>query len=171
MDRTEVCWCRVSIPSERESAFQVRFSVVERLGLAVSIPSERESAFQVSIKQVPVGADLAVSIPSERESAFQAKPISTPMPMIHCFNSLRAGKCISRINRRIQMFVGMLSFNSLRAGKCISSWDCCSCAVDLRWFQFPPSGKVHFKDEQRSHWTTKHAFQFPPSGKVHFKYT
>ena len=114
----------VSIPSERESAFQGQPSDLTRYLLSVSIPSERESAFQetkiaytaedetgafqfppsgkVHFKLTNPTADpdiriLKFQFPSERESAFQGTAVATDDKiMLVGFNSLRAGKCISR---------------------------------------------------------------------------
>ena len=94
-----------------------------------------------------------------------------PQNFIDRFNSLRAGKCISSLSF-VRKPTGRLGFNSLRAGKCISSLVRVSCsASESSEFQFPPSGKVHFKDVSGGKWgALVHLFQFPPSGKVHFKW-
>ena len=97
------------------------FSVLQFYCWQVSIPSERESAFQVLQQRLISVEDKLFQFPPSGKVHFKELYWGELEILKHGFNSLRAGKCISRESGRLGYGNTQLRrFNSLRAGKCIS---------------------------------------------------
>ena len=113
---------KVSIPSERESAFQVQQPIRIRINGCVSIPSERESAFQASPLRRLARTHGKFPFPPNGKVLFKYMPEDhLPGKKERCFHSLRTGKCFSSQPEQtpeLQLYTG---FHSLRTGKCFAS--------------------------------------------------
>ena len=234
----------ISIPSERESAFQVgrirhchtpirtRFNSLragkcisrkltrrlERVAVKFQFPPNGKVHFKYNFERDTFRLQWKFQFPPSGKVHFKRRSQSTLPRISICFNSLRAGKCISSQTAETRPVLPP-RFNSLRAGKCISSQtdptqinrtngvsipsereSAFQVSIELNTsrlaelFQFPPSGKVHFKSVVNVETLSKFVsfnslragkcisrkgdrvicthlpkFQFPPSGKVHFK--
>ena len=94
----------------------VALQELENHAINISIPSERESAFQATQAYRKWDSYIPISIPSERESAFQdGRRVLLNWVLRSNFNSLRTGKRISRL-KRSPSNSRTRSFNSLRTG-------------------------------------------------------
>ena len=148
MDTSQIkrrCTEKVSIPYERERAFQeFGLDCMHFNKLHVSIPYERERAFQARRGLSLLRTRRMVSIPYERERAFQEPEKHYIYKMCQVSIPYERERAFQGTGAEILQWVQQ-SFNSLRTGKSISSCSVFSLMLVSFAFQFPTNGKEHFK--------------------------
>ena len=135
---------QVSIPSKRESAWQVRDS-----GLSSSL------SLQNSFNSLQTGKCLASHFFSENHAGEKS------------FNSLQTGKCFARNCIIFSDPKWEVEFQFPPNGKVLCKLNVPGDKLPSDEFQFPPNGKVLCKSDSRiASKLNISVFQFPPNGKV-----